>query len=341
MRPSKSVLVALCSALILLISLDHAFAKDNVSQAKEFMQAGMYPQAIAVLEKEIYGDEKAKIKANPTNAEAHFLLGTCYANMGRFNEADERFSSAVKLRTSYGYEIASIYKRVGFSAMSNDDRNAAERFFNQAIKFDINQRLNMAIEILNEGASFARRSLHKEADLRFTIAIGLDSSLEKAACEASYAAGESADDEVVVGLYPEPKDYCGSYNEKAGRRLLEIAKVKAKTPGMEQATAEFKKAAAKFLGESVIQAELPNTRIYQPGEYTFSLRTGEMTDHWIMFPAMRNNKMSISSKDDRFTLLYDDGDIINAWEVKTAPDKDRLKFKIIATTDQEIKLTVR
>ena len=59
-------------ALFIFVSDGNALFDSNVDKAKEFLQAGMYPQAIALLEKEI--------NDNPTNAEAHFQLGICYIN---------------------------------------------------------------------------------------------------------------------------------------------------------------------------------------------------------------------------------------------------------------------
>ena len=72
-------------ALFIFVSNVNALFDSNVDKAKEFMQAGMYPQAIALLEKEI--------NDNPTNAKAHFELGICYVNQNSYNSADERFAN--------------------------------------------------------------------------------------------------------------------------------------------------------------------------------------------------------------------------------------------------------
>ena len=58
----------------------------DVSKAKKFIKAGMYPQAIAVPEK--------RINDEPDDAEAHFLLGRCYIHTGNLRGADTRFESA-------------------------------------------------------------------------------------------------------------------------------------------------------------------------------------------------------------------------------------------------------
>lgn len=82
-------------------------------------------------------------------------------------------------------------------------------------------------------------------------------------------------------------------------------------------------------------------RVYGPGTYSFSLRKEEITDHWIMFPAGRNNTYDVSSSDNMFKLMYDDGDEVSACEVEYFPDKIRAKFRIIALEDQNIKMIVR
>ncbi|HMB65832.1 MAG TPA: tetratricopeptide repeat protein, partial [Patescibacteria group bacterium] len=47
-----------------------------VDKARDFMKAGMHKQAESLLEQEINQD--------PTNAEAHFLLGKCYILLDEF-----------------------------------------------------------------------------------------------------------------------------------------------------------------------------------------------------------------------------------------------------------------
>jgi len=91
-----------------------------------------------------------------------------------------------------------------------------------------------------------------------------------------------------------------------------------------------------------VKPNLTNHKIYPPGTYTFSLKAGEMTDHWIMFPASRKNNYLFKSDDWKFQVLYDDGEVIDAWEDGSWPDKIRVKCKIIAVTDQPgVELTLQ
>ncbi|MBI1912126.1 MAG: hypothetical protein HYS21_09000 [Deltaproteobacteria bacterium] len=112
-----------------------------------------------------------------------------------------------------------------------------------------------------------------------------------------------------------------------------------------QPDASIKSAAEAFRashanGSNAIQES--DSKIYTPGEYTFSLRSGEMTSKWLMFPEGMMTNFKIGSSDDKFQLIYDDGQIVPAWTPEPFPQKSRTKFKIVAVTDQpEIKLTVR
>ena len=88
-------------SVITSVSVGKAFWNRDVKKAKEFMQAGMYPKAIELLNKRIID--------KPADAEAHFLLGICYIKTGKIRDADQRFASAVRLNSGYGYKKISKY----------------------------------------------------------------------------------------------------------------------------------------------------------------------------------------------------------------------------------------
>jgi len=129
-KPHRLSLLTTIYFLALFIFASHAYAlfSSNVDKAKEFMQAGMYPQAIALLEKEI--------NDNPTNAEAHFQLGICYINQNNYSSADERFSSAVRLKPDYGYKIGKEFKKAADAALKKGSLSTAETLFDEAIEYD-------------------------------------------------------------------------------------------------------------------------------------------------------------------------------------------------------------
>ena len=113
--------------LILIVSPANALFSTDVKKAKEFMTAGMYPQAIELLNK--------RINDKPTDAEAHFQLGVCYINTGNFSRADERFGSAVKLNADYGYQIGGKYKKVGDEALNKGRTGQAQSLYQKAVQY--------------------------------------------------------------------------------------------------------------------------------------------------------------------------------------------------------------
>ena len=99
-----------------------------MKKAKEFMAAGMFPQAIELLKK--------RINDKPTDAEAHYTLGVCYINTGNFSQAEERFASAVRLEPDYGFKIGGDFKKVADDALKQWDLDQAERLYHQALKYN-------------------------------------------------------------------------------------------------------------------------------------------------------------------------------------------------------------
>lgn len=78
------------------------------------MAAGMYTEAIELLEKRIH--------AKPTDAEAHLLLGCCHLGEGSLlsdSRAKKRFESALRLNPEYRNEVADCWMRAGFAALDS------------------------------------------------------------------------------------------------------------------------------------------------------------------------------------------------------------------------------
>ena len=105
-----------------------ALLKKNMRKVKNYMKAGQYPEAIAVL-------ETAALE-NMTNANVHLLLGVSYMNNGNFGAADEVFTHAVRLYPAYGKEIGQEYKKAADSALGNRDFSSAGEFFKKAMWYD-------------------------------------------------------------------------------------------------------------------------------------------------------------------------------------------------------------
>ena len=96
-----------------------------------------YPKAIINLEKEI--------SQNPTNAEALYLLGSCYAKEKRFEDMNKTFLSCLKISKLYMDQIADVRANCWFDPFNNglqklqdDQVHGAIKDFKMAILIDSN-----------------------------------------------------------------------------------------------------------------------------------------------------------------------------------------------------------
>ena len=311
----------------------------NMKEANEFMKAGMYPQAIFLLEKEIYGDKNSAIKANPTNAKAHFQLGICYVNQLNFNEADNRFKSAVQLDTQYGYQVSQIYSDVGKKILNSDDIKTAHLLYEKAVEYQPNRRKIIADELFSTGRFCIQQGNLMLGERNFSVVSMLDGSLNQQISTLYCDLGDSADGEWSFYFYDQSRLYSSLHDQKAGMRLLNIARIKAKIPGAEKEADIYRKEAIKYLGVIKVNSELPECKTYPSGTYYFSLKAGEQTPYWIGFSGV--GSCVLGSVDDQFKLLYSNGEIVPAWTPGNWPDIKGHWVKIIAVTDQpEIKMVV-
>ncbi|MBW1850815.1 MAG: tetratricopeptide repeat protein [Deltaproteobacteria bacterium] len=144
---------------------------SDVDKAKTFMDVGMYPQAIELLKK--------RISEKPDDAEAHFQLGVCYTNAGNFGGADERFESAVKLKSDYGFQIAGVYKKAGSDALNNGNSRQAMQLFRKAVKYQPDLKESIAKELFLSGKSYLDKQQSKMADSFLSMAVEYDPALKE------------------------------------------------------------------------------------------------------------------------------------------------------------------
>lgn len=334
MRHSKSVLVALCSALILLISIEHAFANDNVKKAKEFMQANMYPAAIALLEKEVFGIDGDLSKGNPRNHEAQYLLGLSYVRVGKLNAGDERFASAIQLKSDYGLKISKGLRDIGIDAIKQGQLKTALTIFDRAGFYQPSIMGDIVRELIALGNGYIGSGWSHRADIAFEAAVSINSAFEGEACAKQYAAGLEADNEAAISLLPQ-KSYCPSYNRMAGEKLVSIARINA-VAGNDSEEERYKKAAVQYLGERMVNDLLPEVKVHGPGEYIFELKAGEMIPYWIDFSDNTRYEL-YSKKGSNYTRINQKGKEIGKDEYTKA---EFGWFKFRAISDSYIKMVV-
>ncbi|MBU1778104.1 hypothetical protein KJ992_00355, partial [Patescibacteria group bacterium] len=270
----KKLMVSV-SVLVLLVA--NVFGATNrIQQAAEFMNAGMYPQAIALLEVEINGDEIKRIKANPTNAEAHFQLGICYVNQSLFNDAEERFASAVQLNPGqYAYRISQIYSQVGQKQLATGDMTTAQELYNKAVEYNPGLRKIIAHQVFMQGKNYLQYSQFQQAENSFKIASQLDNCLSQnittlyytsANTTALSVSNSSVDtNNTVIQIQQEDQNlyyynclsqHTGLYDKEIGQRLLNIAKNLSRI-NMKEKTEQYKNEAIKYVGAKTVEEAFP------------------------------------------------------------------------------------
>jgi len=160
-------------------------SEGSVNKAKEFMAAGMYPQAIELLNQRIH--EK------PTDAEAHFQLGVCYINTGNLSGADERFGSAVKLKADYGYKIGPEYKKAGSSAWKKGDVPSAQGLYFQAVKYQAGLKNDIGADLFAGGKNLFEQGQHKTAENHFMVAASINPDLKDTIADYYFQTGNKAE----------------------------------------------------------------------------------------------------------------------------------------------------
>lgn len=157
---------------------------SEVDKAKEFIAVKMYPQAIAILEKEI--------NDSPTNAEAHYQLGICYISKGDFNRAEERFASAVVLDTEYGNQIGGEWQAAGTQELRKGNISSAEHLFRKAVSYQPSLKSEISGALSTKGYDEAKNGQESSAVQAISSAIDFDSGAKSVITQKIYALGEAA-----------------------------------------------------------------------------------------------------------------------------------------------------
>ncbi|MFH2045966.1 MAG: hypothetical protein ABIK92_12560 [Pseudomonadota bacterium] len=174
-----------CYLLFVIISFVFCGCSGDVDKAKDFVSAGMSPQAIELLNK--------RIKEKPTDAEAQFQLGICYINTGDFSNAKDRFASAVQLKSDYGYKIGPEYKKAGSQALAKGDMSRAVGLYRQAVQYQAGLKNDIGAELFAEGKTLFEKGQHKPAENYFMSAASINPALKETVADYYFQAGNKTD----------------------------------------------------------------------------------------------------------------------------------------------------
>jgi len=156
---------------IVLFLPNSAFSGTEFAETKGFMAAESFAQAIPLLDRHI--------KDNPEDPEAHYLLGVCFINTGKYKGAKERFARAVDLDERYGPAIGREYKQVGSVALKKGTYGMAGILFKRAIEYDPGLQIEIGRQYFEVGKSYLDQQQSSTADSLFAIAVRYDPSLQE------------------------------------------------------------------------------------------------------------------------------------------------------------------
>ena len=158
---------------------------NDVKKSQEFMNAGMYVQAMELLSK--------RIGEKPSDPDAHFLMGICNIHTNNDRAANDRFASAVRLKPDYGFKIGDEYRKAGNEAITNGDISRALNLYLRAVNYQPSLKDEIGKGLFTEGKSLFEKGQHKIAAARFTAASGIKPEFGAGIAEYYYQAGIKPD----------------------------------------------------------------------------------------------------------------------------------------------------
>lgn len=114
----------ICLAALLISA---CFASKEVTKSKEFLDAGMFDQAIILL--------KQEVQSNPKNAEAHLLLGIAYLGNGTTSLAEQELNTAIVMDSSLKQEASKRCYDIA-KILAKNDKSKANAALMKAKEYD-------------------------------------------------------------------------------------------------------------------------------------------------------------------------------------------------------------
>jgi tetratricopeptide (TPR) repeat protein len=310
--------------LIMFGSSNCIILNQDVQKAKEFMEVGMYPNALELLNK--------RIKEDPSDAEAHLLLGECYLNQGDYGKAKDQFDNALKLNSNLSNKIGGVYKRAGDKANNAYQMAAALNLYQEAIIYRPDLKELILQAIYEQGMQDFDRGEYESADHRFFLATSLDPTLKKEFSDLYFNLGKNADEELGRDLFRRTKKYSNHHDHEIGEILLRIAYTKNSEVEIQ-----------KWRKEASLYIEVPpDYKECIIGSNPFNLKKGELSKFWFRIPQGKKLVVSIYAYKNTYEVLNRDLEgninIYRIWKGEKLPSNlfPDIKIKALENTLGEI-----
>lgn len=311
--------------------------KGNVEKAREYIKANMVDKAVEVL--------KEEIEKKPTNAEAHFELGSIYLDQGLYREAEERFKGAVGLNDEFTPHVAQKYMKSGAALMKMGNYQDAISRFKMAVTYQPSLKSEIAEQCFNKATEILDRikqnrdhgALETDAHNYFKIAYALNRSVGGDISDAYFNACNSRD-KPCFDFYRRAHEFSTKHDNEIIQILMVLYNSKEISKNHKsEIRQEVKSYVSDKKYNELFPPPPPDYKIYPRGTHKLKLAANQITDLRIMHPT--GTYCDIDSSDNMFIFIYPNGKTLNAWELKSMPDEDG--FWIKAVTDQNLTITVR
>jgi len=221
---------------------------SEMGKAKEYISANMYPQAAALLEEEINDD--------PGNAEAHYLLGKCYLNIGDIEKAEDRFKSAIKLKPDeYAALIGDEFMSAGMSFLKSDKYDTASALFYKAIEYRPDLKSKIVPKLLASGKTTLESGQPEKAYEIFRVAHKMKSDAGGDISDIYFHYAQTQEhNQQLIDILGKASEFNDKNNKEIGKLLARLCDMKTTTKEDKKI---FKREAAKYLSKDEFSKYFP------------------------------------------------------------------------------------
>ena len=304
------------TVLLLFATLNCTVLNQDVKEAKNLMTLGEYSKAIELFNK--------KIDENPSDSEAHFLVGECYLNQGNYDKAKTKFDDSIALKLELSNRVAKLYKDAGDKALNSKKENVALSLYQEAIFYQPNSKDIIVKELYDQGMRDFEIGEYQKADLRFNLASSLDKTLNHEFSDLFFNSGKNADEDLCLYFFKTSKQYSDKHNKEIGEFLLNIADIKDSEIEIQ-----------KWRNEASYFIELPPDYVeLSIGSTPFRFKKGEKNKLWYRIPQDQRLTVSIYCYKNTYEILNRslDGNIkiFRIWKGEKLPSNLTPDIKIKA-----------